>query len=1577
MYAVKRSALCYNLYSLLVGLSLLLSLTGCPSTPTEERCTGGERRCGDDGNVEECAADGSGFSTSQACTSGQACAEKDGTLQCVDGGAESCQPNKQVCRQNNIWFCDLTGKPSLEIEVCAAGKTCVIEAGVGACKDEAPPVCTAGDKRCASNGMGVEACRADGSGFDLEAACDTGQACSAASGPATCVAAVCAPGEGRCQGASVERCKMDGSGFEVDQTCAADAQCILSNDKPYCAPTSCQSNVRFCYDDNVWECSSSNVPSKIYQSCGDGYVCTRDSGIANCAKGNPDPCTPNTQRCAADGKSIEVCRTDGVNFKPKTECNGEQTCQEVQGVLACADEVCTPNETRCAADATGLERCNTNGVGFRRVNTCSPDESCQILDGSSQCASKIDCTPNEPFCQDNNLWICDAQGKPDKITKSCGTRTCGEVLGKLVCISPEGPCNPGDTRCLPPPITGTAVREQCANDGSGFATIPSCPSGQPRCVELAPGNAVCEAFSCNLGAPRCTADGKALERCASNRQSYEIVQTCAANEQCLYQNSFAVCSAQVCTPNEVVCQGNSLYTCRADGSGQTFTRGCGGTSTCVTSATTGQGLCVPLVLCTPGETRCNGYINRVDVCNAAGTAFEAQTTCASPAQCKVENNQASCVSPPLVCAPNTSFCDGDVQRSCSSSGLSSTPVVNCGASGLQCALTSAGARCIPSTTQSCTPGALKCSSAGEQILVCKADGTGFEQQTNCGSAGSCQLQNNQLVCVAPPSSCAPLSTFCDGAVVRSCNVGGTNSSALINCASSGSQCVIVDGAAQCQAPAMQVCTPGLSQCSASGAQILTCRADSSGLDAQSNCTGDQRCALVNNQPTCQTPAQVCSPSSTFCDGADLRACNAAGTASSLSQSCAATNKQCAIINGSAQCYSPPTQVCTAGQQRCSDTAGQVLVCKADGTGFNVQTSCTTNERCELVNNQPTCQAPPQVCSPSSSFCDGSDVRACNAAGTASSLIQSCAATNRQCAEGAQGAYCYSVSNFACAVGERRCASVGERVEVCKADRSGFEALTTCAASETCQDINNQAACGPDPGIICTANERTCVGTDIVACSSSGRSTFVIQRCANSGGRTCVLENNAPICRSPMITCQPGYRYNGVSCVDLDECGDGTAVCDALCVNTDGGYDCVSSVADATSPYWNSSCTLSQQLNDPTGLQADCRCNTNKSLTGGLPVCWRPFEAYTRWPNAFGQGPRVGAHPQAHIYGGFFDAAAREIIAVVDWSGAQDPDAGFVMGFNVTTGDRRVISGRWLDPATGAKDKGTGVAFANVQDVKRAADGKLYVMGGNLQGTDIVRVDPATGNRTLVWRRGDAAFGQCDNGRGGGGPVQNTSEGFVMDAQGNFYLGFTNTSLVGEGVGIIRISANGAQCSFVSRSGSLGTNTYAGNPVGAGWGITSGNLRGFSIENNELLALNSFDLTLYAINLTTGDRRRVSSASTSSTLGSGPTAASGIGYRWVSYDPTRQVYWTTGRQGDTQIVLVEPNTGNRHELDCSAIDSTYMGVGCIKGALDTGLSLNFGGFWIDPANANIAYFAHDSMGIVMLEIDSGNSVNLSL
>ena len=184
--------------------------------------------------------------------------------------------------------------------------------------------------------------------------------------------------------------------------------------------------------------------------------------------------------------------------------------------------------------------------------------------------------------------------------------------------------------------------------------------------------------------------------------------------------------------------------------------------------------------------------------------------------------------------------------------------------------------------------------------------------------------------------------------------------------------------------------------------------------------------------------------------------------------------------------------------------------------------------------------------------------------------------------------------------------------------------------------------------------------------------------------------------------------------------------------------CKSSVKDASSPFYSRSCKLTHQLAKPTSLPADCRCLDNRSPASGVDACKRPFDA-AKAGASIGAGPSFALYENAHLSGGFIDAAKNTLVASVYWDGSSTPK-GLVVRYDLKTWARTFVSGEWKDGAP--KSTGTGPAFTHLKDIKPGKDGMWYALAYKPQRAEIFRVDPANGNRTVVWAGGDAKFGQC-------------------------------------------------------------------------------------------------------------------------------------------------------------------------------------------------------------------------------------------
>jgi hypothetical protein len=111
----------------------------------------------------------------------------------------------------------------------------------------------------------------------------------------------------------------------------------------------------------------------------------------------------------------------------------------------------------------------------------------------------------------------------------------------------------------------------------------------------------------------------------------------------------------------------------------------------------------------------------------------------------------------------------------------------------------------------------------------------------------------------------------------------------------------------------------------------------------------------------------CIPDQLRCDGALLEVCAPSGKAWGLLEPCA-TPGLCDSIAG--VCLPP---VCDARQYDCAET-GDLVVCNADRTAFELVQHCASRAFCNSVRGQEGCE--PTVCSPGERRCNGAQLEEC-------------------------------------------------------------------------------------------------------------------------------------------------------------------------------------------------------------------------------------------------------------------------------------------------------------------------------------------------------------------------------------------------------------------------------------------------------------------------------------------------------------------------------------------------------------------------------------------------------------------------
>ncbi|MEZ4329098.1 MAG: hypothetical protein R3B40_27980 [Polyangiales bacterium] len=1079
-----------------------------------------------------------------------------------------------------------------------------------------------------------------------------------------------------------------------------------------------------------------------------------------------------------------------------------------------------------------------------------------------------------------------------------------------------------------------------------------------------------DAGEMDLGTMPCTTDGQ-----------------CPTNAFC--DTGSGLCVVDVCSPGPTTCDGTDVRQCRANGSGTDVTDTCTGGEQCVVG--TGGAACQ--CVANDHEACDQGDVYAYDSCGVRGVRVQDCTspqvctddgngalTCALPTVCTQDNeclstswcNTSTGMCEPDVCNFSLSMCDGNNLVQCRANGSAIDITATC-TGGQQCVPGAGGGalcRCVSGYDLGCYQGDVyyydSCGvrelrredcTAPERCIDDPVTGPDCGLPDVCTSSSDCYFDDWCHVESGEcrPDVCTSVPAFCSGQQVLICGGGGEAYTPLDTCVN-GEQCVVnTGGVGECR------CVPNaflgcysteiynFNSCGQRGTLYQYCtnpQVCQVGADGQPfcaapiNCAADSDCAPGSFCDASLCTPQVCVPQARVCDGDSVLRCNARGSGYDLYDSCTG-GEFCDTSGGNAVCS------CTQdAYQGCYN--GNVANFDSCGHFHNVATSCPLLSPCSDGAAGPACRSRdacdddgdcdagefceleacvPVVCTPGQAFCSGESIRECNANGSDSTLIND------------------------------------------------------CGAGELCSVVNNAPRCG------CVADVAVGCGTDghVHRFDSCGRAGAIVETC--SGGLTCVDTGVGATCSDPSSCgtscvcantgtegCYAGDVYNLTSCnepASLVEACQGQIEC-----NTIGGPPaCRSSVANTSATYYTRSCPLTHQIEHPTALDGDCRCSSNRVPSAGIQEC--VSAQYLPPATSFGTGPRVRPLAQPHINGGFLDASTREVYVGVDWSSAAHPNSGLVMAIHLDTGNRRIVSGGYDAGGAGFSETGTGPSFHKVIDVRRGADGNLYALSvpSSSVNLEIIRVNPANGQRTLVWRAQDAGFAQCASGDPARMGAQVNDRGFALDSAGNFYLGFSNTSPYGEGVGIVRIAANGMGCSFVTRSGAQSLNAYFGQDVGGGYVFDRGRYQGFEIRNDTLYAVQHAYLTLVEVDLLTGARTRITSASTSSVLGDGPTSTAGLGQRWVLYDAARDLFWTSGTINRRMLIAVDPATGERTEAFCQSVnpDRPWRDL-CLGGALIAGYQ-NEGGMWLDT-NGDLI-LVHENFSLVRANLRDGNSIRFSL
>lgn len=431
-------------------------------------------------------------------------------------------------------------------------------------------------------------------------------------------------------------------------------------------------------------------------------------------------------------------------------------------------------------------------------------------------------------------------------------------------------------------------------------------------------------------------------------------------------------------------------------------------------------------------------------------------------------------------------------------------------------------------------------------------------------------------------------------------------------------------------------------------------------------------------------------------------------------------------------------------------------------------------------------------------------------------------------------------------------------------------------------------------------------------------------------------------------------------------------------------------AQKDSPRYYLPCPLSQHYNNPTALPVDCRCHTNIQ-TLDFPECKSTIA--DGLGIQYGDGPRVRTLNFGRWRSGFTEPSTNELIALAVWKdnttvwpeNQTTIDVGAVFGVDAETRERRIISGRYDDPTQGIIDVGTGPVLSHPFEIQKGPDGQYYVASygyvrieASLTPTvDIIKVDPVSGDREYVWRSNHLGFnlddqvnpyGHCANGRDdiyGYWSVQVGRKAFGIDGDGNFYLSYAHNGNTpnSDGIGIIKVGADGSTCDFVTRTKTGPENLLYQVDIGTGPEPQAGPYKGMLVKDGKLYTTTEITDELWEVDIVTGNRTALHTYGVDDTN----TGSSGTHVVWDSY---RNLMWQIGFS--SAALLYDPATGTSEPLWCPENYRDYKGINCKKMAAwgNNGLVLERG-MWMHPTSPDYVFVVNAQM-IQRVHLASGTS-----
>ena len=359
-------------------------------------------------------------------------------------GPTSCTANKNFCWDNNVWYCNASGKPTGVKTLCGA-LLCASSGGAAVCATAA--VDGGADGPDTANELPDVADGVDPP--DIADVKDTADTVDVAD--------------------TADIMDIADTADTVDTAGIADIKdtADVPDGDGYVGPTSCDTNKQFCYDNKIWYCTNSK-PTTVKTTCGAGYVCQLASGVPACvlqSDTSADVKTDTASDAGADTLADDLCVGGAAkNCNDGNPCS-DDSCDSLKGCVftnnaavcddnnkctigdTCKDGTCTPTAPSACDDKNP---CTTE--------TCDPKSGCQSENNTANCSDDSLCTVNDVCaggkCSPGKALVCN-DGNP------CTADACDAVVGCVYAATADqqacgaGPttwCSAGKCVAKPPAV---------------------------------------------------------------------------------------------------------------------------------------------------------------------------------------------------------------------------------------------------------------------------------------------------------------------------------------------------------------------------------------------------------------------------------------------------------------------------------------------------------------------------------------------------------------------------------------------------------------------------------------------------------------------------------------------------------------------------------------------------------------------------------------------------------------------------------------------------------------------------------------------------------------------------------------------------------------------------------------------------------------------------------------------------------------------------------------------------------------------------------------------------------------------